>query len=84
MATIPAYVDALTTAALAIARKRGVLAARTDKQTRVIFLALLTILATLAKAIVDKGLLTNAELQAALDLAASDTYADEPVEPPDT
>lgn len=81
MASIPAYVDALKDAAVAVAYKRGVQVTKSDKNTRVLVLALLTIVAAVVKAIVDKGLLTNAELQATLDLASGDAYPDEPIQP---
>lgn len=68
-----------------IARKFGSNLDGAGKQTRILNLALLTLIAVLIKTLVDKGLITDAELTATLNAARDDLYADEPTElpPPD-
>jgi hypothetical protein len=61
----------------------GVSFAGTDKQTRVIVRVTLGMFATLIKLLVDKGLLTDAEVQTALTGAAVVGYTDEPVVAPE-
>ena len=82
MATVKQYVHELRERAVIIALKRDVDVRGADKQTRVLFLSILTILAVVVKVLVDKGFLTNAELAAGLDAARDDTYDREPTEPP--
>jgi hypothetical protein len=82
VATLTAYVQALRDRQTVIARKLGSDVSRSDKQTRVVNLSVLTLLATVIKTLVDKGVITDAELLATLDAARDDAYTDEPVEPP--
>lgn len=82
MATVKQYVQQVRDAQRAIARKFGCDVYATDKQTRVAILSVLCLLAVLIKTLVDKGLITDAELKATLDAAAADAYPDEPTEPP--
>lgn len=79
MATIAQYQAALKQSAAAVARKMGVNFTGTDKQTRVIVRVTLGVFATLIKLMVDKGLFTDAEIQAAFDTASGTDYTDEPV-----
>jgi hypothetical protein len=82
VATLAAYVQALRDRQVVIARKLGSDVSRSDKQTRVLNLSVLTLLATVIKTLVDKGVITDAELLATLDTARDGAYADEPAEPP--
>lgn len=61
----------------------GVSFAGSDKKTRVLIRVVLGVFATLIKLLVDKGVLTDAEVQAALSTSAGDAYTDEPLEPTD-
>lgn len=82
MATVKQYVQQLRDAQRVIARKFGVDVYLTDKQTRAIVLSGLCLLAVVIKTLVDKGVITDADLKATLDAAKADLYPDEPVEPP--
>jgi hypothetical protein len=65
-----------------IAGKFGTDISRADKQTRVLNLAVLALLAVVVKALTDNGVLTDAQILAVLNAARDDAYDDEPVEPP--
>lgn len=82
MGTVPGYVTAMRDAGVAIGRKRGVDFAQADKQTRVLALTLITLLAVVVRALFVAGAVTDAQLRAALDAAMADLYDDEPIEPP--
>lgn len=82
MATVKQYIAALQDRQIVIARKFGVDVTRSDMQARVLNLALLCLLAVLIKALVDKGVITDAELTATLNAARDDAYPREPAEPP--
>lgn len=82
MASLATYVGQLWDRQRTIAVKFGADLSRADKQTRVLDRSLLVLLATVIKTLVDKGVLTDAELLATLDTARDAAYADEPIEPP--
>jgi hypothetical protein len=82
MATVKQYIAALRQRQDVIAVKYGCDIARADKQTRVVNLSILALLAVIVKALVDKGVITDAELTATLNAARDDVYDDEPVESP--
>lgn len=82
MATVKVYIQALLDRQAVIARKFGTDITQTDKPNRVQNLALVALVAVLIKTLVDKGLITDAELTATLNAARDDTYADEPISPP--
>jgi hypothetical protein len=82
MATVKQYVNALQDRQQVIARKFGTNPRGADKQTRAINQSILVLLAVLIKALVDKGVVTDAELTAVLNNARDDFYDDEPVQPP--
>lgn len=83
MATIPQYVTALRDRQRIIATKFGSDPARADKQSRALGLAMLVIIACVIKALVDKGLLTDADILSTLNTARDAAYGDEPIVPPD-
>jgi hypothetical protein len=83
MTTIPTYVQQMRDRQAVIARKLGSDIGQVDKQTRVANLSLLVLLAAVIKTLVDKGVITDAELLATLNAARDDTYADEPLNPPE-
>jgi hypothetical protein len=81
MATVRQYIQALQDRQVVIARKFGAEITHVDKQYRVMNLALLALLAVLIKTLVDKGVITDAELTAVLNTARDDnTYPEEPTE----
>jgi len=82
MATVKTYIQALLDRQTIIAKKFGADLTGADKQTRVLNLALLVLIAVLIKTLVDKGLITDAELNATLNAARDDAYPDEPLKPP--
>lgn len=82
MATIKQYVTQLRGRQEVIARKLGCDITRSGKSDRVQQLADLVLLAVLIKTLVDKGVITDAELIATLNAARDDAYDDEPIEPP--
>ncbi len=81
MATVKQYVTQIWDRQRVIGRKLGSDVGRVDKQTRVLVLSIDVIIAVIVKVLVDKGVVTDAELLAALDAARDDIYADEPTEP---
>ena len=83
MATVKQYMQILRDRQAVIANKFGADVTRIDKQSRVLNLALLALLAVLIKTLVDKGVVTDAELTATLNTARDDAYAGEPAAPPD-
>ena len=84
MPTVKAYVTALSNRQQVIAMKYGADLNRTSKTTRVAIKSVLVLLAIVIKTLVDKGVVTDAELTATLDAARDDAYPDEPVDPPPT
>jgi hypothetical protein len=83
MTAISVYADALKQSAAVVARKMGVNFAGASKETRVIVRVTLGVFATLIKLLVDKGVFTDAEVQAAFDATAGSAYTDEPVMTPE-
>ena len=81
MPTVKQYVTALSNRQQSIAMKYGADVTRTSKTTRVAIKSVLVLLAVVVKTLVDKGVVTDAELTATLDAARDDAYDDEPVDP---
>lgn len=79
--TVKQYIQALRNRQNLIAKQFGSDITGADKPSRVANLALLVLLAVLIKVLVDKGVITDAELTAALDLARDDNWPDEPSYP---
>lgn len=77
MATVKAYVVAMRKAQRGIAVKLG--SSLEDKRAQVIVASCLALQGVLIKLLVDKGVVTDAELQAALDAAEAAAYEDEPI-----
>jgi hypothetical protein len=82
MATVKAYATQLTQRARVVARMFGADPERSSKELRVLLRTVQIELAVVVKLLVDKGVVTDAELIAAFDAAAADLYPDEPNEPP--
>lgn len=80
MATVPQYLSALRQRQMVISRRLGAALGLADKQSRVLNKSLLILLAVLIKTLVDKGVVTDAELAATLDAARDAAYAEEPTE----
>lgn len=81
MTTIATYVKTLRDAQFDIARKMGTSLDYLSAEQRVIMLSNLTIQAILIKRLVDKGVITNAELLSLLNAVRA---ADFPPEPSDS
>lgn len=81
MATVKQYIQSMRSRQDMIARKFGCDISQADKQVRVLNLSVLALIAVVVKALVDKGVITDAELMAVMDAARDDAYQDEPVEP---
>ena len=82
MATIQQYVNILVQRETLVARRLGVDLGWSDKSTRVVNRCMLILTAVLVKAMVDKGLVTDAEMLDLLDSAGATAWADLPW-PPD-
>jgi hypothetical protein len=82
MTDVRVYADWLRQVNAAVADQMGVNFAGSDKQLRVVARVMIGDFATLLKLLVDKGVLTDQEIQGVLAAAAADTYADEPLTPP--
>jgi hypothetical protein len=82
MTTIQQYVSTLYVKQDVVAAKLGVDLSRSSKSDRVMNRCTLILVAVLTKAIVDKGLATDAEMLALLDSAGSVAWDDLPVDPP--
>lgn len=82
MASIVQYTKIMRDAQWSIARKLGADPSTSDKQTRVMMISALVVLATLIKLLVDTGKLTDAQLLAAINQVRSDAYQP-PEEPSD-
>lgn len=83
MATVAQYTNALKQSSAVVARKMGVNFAGTDKQTRVMVRVILGMFATLIELLVEKGVFTDAEIQAKLNISANLAYTDEPLVTPE-
>lgn len=84
MASVQQYVEALAAREKMVADKLGVDLGRSDKTTRVVNRCMLVLVAVTVKAMVDKGLLTDAEMLALLDAAGAAAFADLPTRPDGT
>ena len=76
MATVKQYVVNMRNAQQTVAMKLG--SSLADKRSQVLVTSVLAIQAVLIKLLVDKGVVTDAELATALNTALNDTYPDEP------
>lgn len=83
MATVKQYMGQMRAAERAVGRKMGVDLAHAGKELRVAMLAVTAMIAVLMRALFVAGVITDAQLQAALDAAAADVYDPEPLEPPE-
>lgn len=79
MTSIEQYTKIMRDAQVDVARKLGMSLAYADKQSRVLALSALTVQAVLVKTLVDKGVLTGAELLAAINTVRSPSYAPSPI-----
>lgn len=77
MATVLQYVTQLRAAQRTIGVRMGSDTGQRQKSDRVLIASLLAILAVLIKVLVDKGVVTDQELVAALNQARAALYADE-------
>jgi predicted XRE-type DNA-binding protein len=84
MTAISQYVTQMQTRQQIIATKLGCDISRSSKPSRVMNLALLVLIAALIKTLVDKGVMTDAEILATLNTARDASYNDEPITPPDS
>jgi hypothetical protein len=75
---VKAYVQALRDRQLIIGEKLGTHLQGTPKEDRVLNLSVLALLSVLIKTLVDKGVITDAELTATLNEARDDAWPDEP------
>lgn len=82
MTTTAQYSGQIRLAARVVGRKMGVDFGGSSKELRVLVRVVAGTFAVLIKLLVDKGLLTDAEIAAALTASAGDPYTDEPVDPP--
>lgn len=80
MATIKQYASQLWATHKTIAQKFGVDVASADRLTRSVALAEDVMLGTLVKILVDKGLITNADLTAAYTAVTNATFPQLPAE----
>lgn len=81
MATLRQYATRMRATQNKVAVKLGSDLSTAPKELRVAVTSVLVVVAVLVKAIVDKGVLTDAELQTALTAAEDDLYDDEPRNP---
>lgn len=82
MATAKQYASQVYDGQLAIASKMGVTISAEGKPTRAVVKSSSIVMGVLMKLLVDKGLLTNAELSDAFAFVQADEYLDEPVDAP--
>lgn len=82
MATVKQYVDVMRVRQDRMAEKFGVGLRSSRVEIRVLNLTVLALIAVVVKALVDKGVLTDAELVALMNGAADDGWDREPIEPP--
>lgn len=78
MTTTRQYTARLRQVVLRVGMKMGADLTGTSKTTRVVILACLVPVAVLTKVLVDKGIVTDAELNAAFAGAEADDQDDEP------
>jgi hypothetical protein len=78
VATIAQYTKIMRDTQADIARKLGVDLSSADQQTRAIALSALAVQAMLIKVLVDKGVVSNAELLAASNAVRSANYMPQP------
>ena len=83
MATVKTYGTRLWGAYRALGRAMGVDLASSSKEARVLIKATCAILGVLLKVLVDRGVLTDAQLEAGYAAAEAELYPDEPVNPPE-
>lgn len=83
MATAKQYASQVFDVQRAIARKMGMTLAQESKGVRVLVKSTSIVIGVLMKLLVDKAVLTNAELTGAFAFVNDDTYPDEPIVPPD-
>lgn len=76
--TVKQYIRAMWTRQEVMARRMGCDITASGKSTRVLNLSLVALVAVLVKVLVDKGVITDSELTAALNAARDDDYDDEP------
>ena len=81
MATARQYASQVYDGQRAIAAKMGVVLDTEAKGIRVVLKCTSVIFGVLMKLLVDKGLLTNADLTDAFAFVQSDSYPDEPIDP---
>lgn len=81
MTTVRQYVDAFTVRLADIATRLGSDPSSTDMATRAIVTGELALLATVTKVLVDKALITDAELVAAFDNAVAQVWPPLPPSP---
>jgi hypothetical protein len=79
--TIRTYVDQMTQAQRLIARSLGCDVDGSAKELRVAVISTDVLIATLVRCLADKGLITDADLRAALAVALSEVWPDQPVNP---
>lgn len=82
MTALVQYVRILRSGQASVARKMGVDLSRADKGTRVLMESNLVMIATVVKALVDHGVITDDALLQTVAALRSAVYADEPVVPP--
>lgn len=82
MTTLKVYSGWLSQAAAAAARKMGFVVALADKESRVQARVTIGLIAGLVKLLVDKGVITDLEVQTLLAAYGGDSYTPEPNEPP--
>jgi hypothetical protein len=82
MTTVKQYVTQMRGIQQTIGVKYGSDVGQLDKQTRVLNLSVLALLAVVIKTLTDNAVITDAQLVAVLNAAGADTYPDEPVNPP--
>ena len=77
--TLQQYAEAIWERQKVIAKKSGVELGMTPKELRVLNKSLVVVISTVIKTLVDKGVMTDAELLATLNAARDETYVDEPI-----
>lgn len=78
MATIAQYVQKMRSTHQLVAWKMGTDVSGMQKSTRAAVAAVFVVVAVVVKTMVDKGLITDADLNAQLTALGDDVYADEP------
>jgi hypothetical protein len=83
VATVKQYGTRLWRAYRTLGRAMGVDLGSMPKETRVLVKATCAILGTLLKVLVDRNVVTDAQLEAGYAAAEVELYPDEPVDPPE-